>query len=491
MASVAPGQKQMAGKGQKQMAVKGDIIVVGAGPVGLAAALLLAKDGHKVVVYEGRPEIPTNIEDSYPIGINPRALHCLRDIDPELEQQAIEEGRIIDSWQIFGGEKMVAEAKSGTVYGTTRGGLNMLLYNYAVSKLENVSILFNHKLKGVKFETKELIFDVYQNGSKQEVVVAGGQARVIAADGVHSAVRRAMEGPGFVKSEVTPWHSEFRVLFAKRGATSEKLDPGVHYIFSGCYTAIVKVGGVESWTAVASCKDTASDEERRLLLSDEASVENVAALRVYMEKTAGRIAPIIDDDELKRFFTRRSYRGAVVKVNTVQHREWILLLGDAAHSVLPPTGEGVNSGLEDCYVLSCVMRVSPGSPFAAYEKRRLGDLHGLHQIATYLNDGLAASGPEAGSRLMVMIMQSLLKKCGVISNTSEDHFFGPQAIERKPYGEIAESWKQQLACLLPFSRCCCYSCHFGFCCCLCCPAKKVFLFSEELKPPDGRMKLLE
>lgn len=30
-------------------------------------------------------------------------------------------------------------------------------------------------------------------------------------------------------------------------------------------------------------------------------------------------------------------------------------MGDAAHSVLPPTGEGVNSGLEDAVVLGKLM----------------------------------------------------------------------------------------------------------------------------------------
>lgn len=361
----------------------------------------------------------------------------------------------------------------------------MLLYKYALSK--NISVLFNHRLRSVDFEAKKLVFDVYRNGAKEEVIVHAAQARIIAADGVHSCIRRALEKHGHVQSEVIPWHSEFRVLFAKPGAKSEQLDAGVHYIFNGCYTAIVKSGGVETWTAVASCKDTACDKERRLLLSNEASDENVSSLRVYLNKTASRISPIITDDELRRFFSRRTYRGAVVKVNRLHFQEWILLLGDAAHSVLPPTGEGVNSGLEDCVVLHAVVQQSPATPFAVYEQLRLRDLHGLHKIAIYLNDGLAASGPEAGSRLMLMIMQSMLKSCGVISDTFEDLAFGPQALERRPYSRIADSWSKQLACLLPCSRCCCYSCHFGCCCCFCCPAKKVFQYRDDLKPPDGQL----
>lgn len=46
------------------------------------------------------------------------------------------------------------------------------------------------------------------------------------------------------------------------------------------------------------------------------------------------------DRELKRFFARRSYRGAVVTVSRLNQGEFVALLGDAAHSVLPATGEG-------------------------------------------------------------------------------------------------------------------------------------------------------
>ena len=58
-----------------------------------------------------------------------------------------------------------------------------------------------------------------------------------------------------------------------------------------------------------------------------------------------------DEEELAEYYTRRTYRGAVVKVNRLNEGEFVCLLGDAAHSVLPPTGEGINSGLEDCMIL--------------------------------------------------------------------------------------------------------------------------------------------
>ena len=39
------------------------------------------------------------------------------------------------------------------------------------------------------------------------------------------------------------WTNEFRVLFAKQGAMLQGIDPEVHYIFSGCYSATVDIEG--------------------------------------------------------------------------------------------------------------------------------------------------------------------------------------------------------------------------------------------------------
>ena len=135
-----------------------DIIIIGAGPVGLSAALLLANEaGYKrITIYEGRRDIPNNPEESYPIGINPRALHCLNRIDPKLEGKAKEEGSLVNAWHIYGGDRKVADLASGTVYGTTRGDVNHLLYQQAL-ECPAITIVLGHRLREVDFNTKTLV----------------------------------------------------------------------------------------------------------------------------------------------------------------------------------------------------------------------------------------------------------------------------------------------------------------------------------------------
>jgi kynurenine 3-monooxygenase len=45
----------------------------------------------------------------------------------------------------------------------------------------------------------------------------------------------------------------------------------------------------------------------------------------------------------------------VVKINRLNYGEKIGFLGDAAHAVIPSTGEGINSALEDVAVLTAML----------------------------------------------------------------------------------------------------------------------------------------
>jgi hypothetical protein len=80
------------------------------------------------------------------------------------------------------------------------------------------------------------------------------------------------------------------------------------------------------------------------LLSNDPSDENVFKLKAYLNERAPRMLAILDDDDYRKFFTRSTFTGAVTKCNRYNVDEFLVLLGDAAHSVIPPTGEGACMG---------------------------------------------------------------------------------------------------------------------------------------------------
>ena len=417
-------------------------IVIGGGPVGCCAALFMAKLGHNVTVFEGRGEIPTDPELSYPIGINSRGLHAMDAVAPSAANAIRDEGKIIDAWEIYAGRRQVARLPSGVVYGTSRGQVNLRLWR-ACADHELITLRTNHRLRSIDFATQTLHFDVVDpgTGATAPCVIDASNSRVIGADGVNSAVRSAMQSadPNDFVVKITPWTNEYRVLFAAPGhIMAETLDPKVHYIFGGGYLATIDNEARQQWTLVTVARDTDDivGGSARLVFAQEPTEANVAALKEWVASTAPRFSPLVSDDEYVQYFSRRTYRGAIVECSRFHHGEWIVLLGDAAHSVLPPTGEGINSGLEDCEVLGDCVQNHPTSPFSSYHKERYPDIAGLWEYAYHLNQ-CPSFGGEKAARTMFMIIE------GMLHPSASESLFGALSAQRPPYGKIMKHWRRK------------------------------------------------
>jgi kynurenine 3-monooxygenase len=50
------------------------------------------------------------------------------------------------------------------------------------------------------------------------------------------------------------------------------------------------------------------------------------------------------------------------------HGDWLALVGDAAHALVPFLGQGLNAGLEDCSVLAECIDRNPGDWATALRK---------------------------------------------------------------------------------------------------------------------------
>lgn len=325
------------------------LIIIGAGPAGLAAALLLCKAGLDVEVYEGRNHIPNNPEESYPIGINPRTIHCLNRINPDLSRRAKEAGLLVDSWDIYGGTTRVASLSSKTVFGTTRGHVNLLLYE-EVLRNPSIQVHFGHRLNDIDIEKRTLTFTKGLSSSSSSstsfsssspssaapelISVDASNARIVAADGVTSKCRSIIakyckieklkvninsksnsssdsscnNSDGHIEYEMSPWANEHRVLFAKPGAdTPTGLNPGVHYIFNGQYAAALKHGPSSiQWTLVLGAKSSSSADQKEIMSATQPTAENVEKLKKVIKDSAPLMWPLFESNnvELERFFSR-------------------------------------------------------------------------------------------------------------------------------------------------------------------------------------------
>ncbi|MDO4260031.1 MAG: NAD(P)/FAD-dependent oxidoreductase [Actinomycetaceae bacterium] len=408
-------------------------LILGAGPVGLAAALLLANQGRQVTVFEARPNLVLNDDNSYPIGVNLRGQETLRQIDPALVDRLRSDGEIVEGFRIHSASRVLAQLPSGTLIATTRAHLTQILLDQA-QQHPLISLTYGHKLTGLDLDSRTLTFDTETGQTTCDVK----DSLVLCADGVWSAARRALADqiPSF-SPRVDEWGVQFRVLFSQPGASAPELDPAYHHIFTsqGIYTATLPN---QRWcVAVTALKGRESEE---MLLSTEASHSNVAALRAHLHTHAPKVLPLLTDDDLRAYFSREPFGGAIIRCPRVDFHEWLVLLGDAAHGVIPPTGEGVNSGLEDALLLAQTLAGPSSTPLADYGRARMPDLRALGEYATAARNNVVNEDPaQTVTNVVLRIIGAVGARFGRRDSQVEERLFGPNAA-RQPYREAIIPW---------------------------------------------------
>ena len=121
-------------------------------------------------------------------------------------------------------------------------------------------------------------------------------------------------------------------------------------------------------------------------MSTKPTEDHINALHRHLRQYAPLVLLLLIRDVYVDFFGRALFGGAVVRCPRVSHDEWLVLLGDAAHSVIPPTGEGVNSGLEDAMLLADALASGSQMSLREYDKGRIPDLKALEKYACHLKD---------------------------------------------------------------------------------------------------------
>ena len=164
--------------------------VIGAGLIGGIWALMLAQRGHKVTLYDRRPDPRKSGVDagrSINLALSDRGWRAMEKagVDDEVRKIALPvKGRIMHDhagnqfFQQYGNDDQY-------IYSVSRGGLNLLLVEEA-EKHPLVEVKFDFPCSGYTINNDGLVNVEFKDGSS---VV---HDRLFGADGVYSAVRSAM-----------------------------------------------------------------------------------------------------------------------------------------------------------------------------------------------------------------------------------------------------------------------------------------------------------
>jgi kynurenine 3-monooxygenase len=192
---------------------------------------------------------------------------------------------------------------------------------------------------------------------------------LLAADGAGSAVRSALVARGASHAEEQPLahdYKELRIPAIEReaGAAAYAFEPHALHIWPrGGFMLIALPNTDESFTAtlfLARHGDPGFDH-----------LEPRAAAGAFFRQQFADAAAVIPDLQ-QQFALHPQSRLGTVYCEGWQAAGRVLLLGDAAHAIVPFHGQGLNCGFEDCRVLDQLLagQAEPEAALAEFERVR-------------------------------------------------------------------------------------------------------------------------
>ncbi len=354
------------------------ITIVGAGLGGALMAVFLGRAGHRVRVYDRRPDPRKGglgRGRSINLAISTRGLEALEHVglDKKLLEVAIPmRGRMVHAldggltFQPYGHEAQ------HVIHSVSRGGLNRLLVE-AAEAMPNVEVRFGRRCVDVDLETAACVFTDIDTGASDSVAAD----LVIGADGAFSEVRQAMQQTDrfeYAQTYLEHGYKELTIPAAERGGF--RMEPNALHIWPRGGFMMIALPNVDGSYTCTCFWPFAGDNSFVALATRE-------EVRAYFSKTfpdAVPLMPSLEEDFLLN---------AVGSLVTVRCAPWrfkdrVALLGDAAHAVVPFYGQGANAAFEDCLVLDECLREFSGDiadALATYERRRKRHADALADLA--------------------------------------------------------------------------------------------------------------
>ena len=360
------------------------ILIAGAGLAGSLLAAQLASRGFSVAVCELRGDM--RLEQmvagrSINLALAERGFEALR------RAGAIE---AVHRYLLPMRGRMVHDRSGGTLFQTYgldadeviwsvhRGRLNQTLLDLAAQA--GAQLRFHARIDRIDFDARRAHFVDESNGQEWEQ-----QFEVlIGADGAGSAVRGAMDAVHSTAAHtdfLDHGYKELRIAPAASGEFALAAD-ALHIWPRGGYMLIALPNPDHSFTATLFLAN--SGEVSFAALDNDAAVSEFFA-REFPDAYA------LINELAEQFRANPTGLLGTLRCDRWHERDRALLIGDAAHAIVPFHGQGMNCAFEDCVALLDLIEEARGkSPagtldwaqiFTRFEAERRPNAHAIAQMA--------------------------------------------------------------------------------------------------------------
>ncbi|WP_437372878.1 FAD-dependent oxidoreductase [Maribacter litoralis] len=354
---------------------KKNIAIIGSGLVGSLLAIYLKRYGHKITVFDRRPDI-RNIEfsgRSINLAMSNRGWNALKTVGIEDEIRKIAIPLDKRAMHVIGKEQYFQKyGKDGeAIWSISRGVLNKRMIDLAE---EN----------GVDFRFEEKVWDI----DLPEAIVYTGETEkgewkeypfdlVFGCDGAFSRVRHKMQRRSrfdYSQDFIDVGYKELTIPANADG--THKLDKHSFHIWPRgkfMFIAMPNLDGSFTCTLFMPFEGDISFE------SLKTKKDAVHFFNTYFPNVKDEIENLTED-----FF--RNPTSAMVTMKCYPWTYWdkVALVGDSAHAVVPFYGQGMNAGFEDIFVLDQLIQEFGddwGHIFSTYQEKRKPNADAIAELS--------------------------------------------------------------------------------------------------------------
>lgn len=319
------------------------VIIAGAGPIGSMLAIILARSGFLVELFESRPDPRNNnpyLSKSSSVTLSDRAWTALERIN--VDKQVRELSTPLYNRFHYDVAGKVTQQKIGrdnqALYSISRAKLSEILLNTADHEV-NITIHFEQQLTHIDFNSGCASFSYVKLGKRGHKEVDA--EFIFAADGALSKIRRlAQDTPRFNYSQhyMKQCYIELTINANKDG--SAKLSTSAsHHWPRGEILLTAQPNSDNSFSCTLYLNDQGQPSFSSLTNSD--------TIKDFFEDYFSDVMPLLENP-VEDFMNKTANSLYLVSVSPWIINNKVALIGDAAHAMVPFYGQGLNCSFEDC-----------------------------------------------------------------------------------------------------------------------------------------------
>jgi len=323
--------------------------LIGAGLTGPLLATYLAQQGYSVEIFERRPDMrkeSISAGRSINLALSARGNHALKEVGlyDKIKPNTIPmKGRMIHDLNGNTHLQPYGQKENEVIFSVSRAQLNMDLMTLA-EETGKVTIRFNHQLLSADLEQNKLLFQL--SNSLEEIELPF--IRVIGCDGSASILRKSIVEKAniqYVKKPLGHGYKELTIPPLKSGKF--RIEPNALHIWPrGNHMLIALPNNDCSFTCTLFFPMTGATSFETVKTEKE-----ILDLFHSQFPDAIKLMPNLVEDFQKN---------PTGDLASVYCKPWhlgdkALLIGDAAHAVVPFFGQGMNASFQDCSTLAKLM----------------------------------------------------------------------------------------------------------------------------------------